>query len=233
MCAGLEAQAGIGRGLSADDSEDVFGLWWFTAEAVAVLDLLHANQAGADALVAGVGVGVELDGHVDVAAGIHIIRVDDRLALGVDDHRLLLVLRSDEPVAGEFFAAGLAAVVGLVAVAQWRVLGVGRVDGLCEGASGDAFVDGCLDGRVDGLDRVGIGLLNEEGGGVLGFRLVVGGVWFVEVGVGEASVDGDGAGAECHDGVLSGTVELSGFSGQLFFGCLVAGESSRPAAHRD
>ena len=44
MCAGLEPQAGVGRGLSADDSEDVFGLWWFTAEAVAVLDLLHADQ---------------------------------------------------------------------------------------------------------------------------------------------------------------------------------------------
>ena len=32
MCAGLEPQAGVGRGLSADDSEDVFGLWWFTVE---------------------------------------------------------------------------------------------------------------------------------------------------------------------------------------------------------
>lgn len=214
MRAGLEPQAGVGRGLSADDPEDVFGLWWFTAEAVAVLDLLHANQAGADALVAGVGVGVEFDGHVDVAAGVHVVWVDDWLALGVDDHRLPFVLGSDEPVAGEFFTAGFAGVVGLVAVAQWRVLGVGGVDGLCEGASGDAFVDCCLDGCVDGLDRVGIGLLNEEGGGVLGFRLVVGCVWFIEVSVGEASVDGDGAGAKCHDGVsFLGDVELSGFSG--------------------
>lgn len=217
MCAGLEAQAGVGRGLSADDSEDVFGLWWFTAEAVAVLDLLHANQAGADALVAGVGVGVELDGHVDVAAGIHVVWVDDRLALGVDDHGLPFVLGCDEPVAGELFAAWFAGVVGLVAVAQWRVLGVGGVDGLCEGASGDAFVDGCLDGCVDGVDRVGVGLLNEEGGGVLGLRVFVEGVWFVEVCVGEASVDGDGAGAECHDdGVLSGTVELPGFPDSCF-----------------
>lgn len=119
----LEAEVGADaarlRSAAADDREHVVGFQGGAAESFAVFGELDADEGCGDAFVAGVFVGEELHGHVHVAAGVDVAFVDDWLQLLVDDERFALGagFSCDEPVPGEFVAAGRAVVLGGVAVA--------------------------------------------------------------------------------------------------------------------
>jgi len=104
-----------------------------------------------------------LDGCVDVAAGVDFGFVDDWLQVGINNKRFAFGagFGCDEPVALESWAAWFAGVVGFVAVAQWRVFGLGWVDGLFEDVALDTVLHRVVDGRVERFDGFGVGLWDE------------------------------------------------------------------------
>ena len=173
------------------------------AEGLTVAELLDVVQAAGNTAVAVRVKGVEGDRHAAVATGIDLRAVKDRLGVRVHDTGSLVAVRVQE------VAAGIGRIIGAVqiAVAERGLQGLELRQGALALQLALALAVRRLDGRVDAINRLDIGLRDDGRHGVLGLP-AVDGLGFPDMAIGEA---GAGAGNDAGGGGRLGGGCRSGF----------------------
>ena len=130
-----------------------------TAQALAISQLLDVTQTSGDATVAIAVIAVESNADLTVAAGVDLVLVKDRLNLGIHN------LGSLTAVGVEEVAASIGFIVGTVDVAVSEgQLQIGRN---LAAPLGNGVLLGLFDGSLDGIDGLGVLLIDDGGHAVL------------------------------------------------------------------
>jgi len=135
-----------------------------TAQALAISQLLDVAQTSGDATIT-VGI-VTIEGYADlaVAAGVDLTLVKDRLNLGIHD------LGSLTAVGVEEVAASIGFIIGTVDIAVSE--GKMQVARNLAAPLGNGVLLGLLDSRLDGIDGLGVLLIDDGGHAVFRFAAI-------------------------------------------------------------
>nr|DAE26372.1 MAG TPA: hypothetical protein [Myoviridae sp. ctQ6D10] len=184
---GPVGRSGRGGGSAANPGK-VGGGGGLAAQGLPVTGLEDVAQAAANALVAAVGIAEKADGHTAIHAAVNV-RGGQLTVDVVDAHHLGLVLGGggQDPVALALIAKGDAGGPDTITVMDGHLEhgGPGPVPHLGQGILGGG-VDGGVNVRLGGPVRLG----DEQGDGILGLTVLLGGSGSGQAAIGEAHLAG-------------------------------------------